>query len=86
MSNFAKILRYQHTSLFDNDSDKLLLLSILIPGLVKKTRLTWENNWQFRNYLIFYVFFCFAALFAYPKVCLFKYVFLKNDIYVPQQR
>lgn len=36
MSNFAKILRYQHTSLFDNDSDRLLLLSILIPGLVKR--------------------------------------------------
>lgn len=36
MSNFAKILRYQHTSLFDNDSDRLLLLSILIPGLDKR--------------------------------------------------
>lgn len=82
MSNFAKILRYQHTSLFDNDSDRLLLLSILIPGLDKR----WKTIDSFETILFFMSFFCFAALFAYPKVCLFKYVFLKNDIYVPQQR
>lgn len=86
MSNFAKILRYQHTSLFDNDSDRLLLLSILIPGLVKRRDKRGKTIDSFETILFFMSFFCFAALFAYPKVCLFKYVFLKNNIYVPQQR
>lgn len=85
MSNFAKILRYQHTSLFANDSDRLLLLSILIPGLVKRRDKRGKTIDSFETILFFMLFF-FAALFAYPKVCLFKYVFLKNDIYVPQQR
>lgn len=57
MSNFAKILRYQHTSLFDNDSDRLLLLSILIPGLVKRRDKRGKTIDSFETILFFNVFF-----------------------------
>lgn len=57
MSNFAKILRYQHTSLFDNDSDKLLLLSILIPGLVKRRDKRGKTIDSFETILFFMFFF-----------------------------
>lgn len=64
---------------------RLLLLSIVLPGLVKTRDKRGKTIDSFET-IFSYVCFCFAALFAYPQVCLFKYVFLKNDIYVPQQR
>lgn len=77
MLNFAKILRYQHTSLFDNKSAKFIIININISVKRVKTINSFE--------IILFFMFCFAALFAYLWVCLFKYVF-KNDIDMPQQR
>lgn len=38
MSNFEKNLRYQHTSLFDNDSEKIIITINSITRSRKNTR------------------------------------------------